>query len=171
MILYLQETKQMTNKQKVSAYNVMYFTTVNIVLWLLYQMNLHIVVYNADFTYITFAIIGIFYLISLYVVIKSFLAKNSSEFDHYFKDLFTGLGLLGTIIGFVYAFGDLQNLDVSNVETTKEVIKNLLMSMQTAFFTTIAGIVCSLALTFQLIILDFNDPHEPFMILSESDHF
>lgn len=146
----------MNSNLKSISYNVIYFTTVNIVLWFLYQINLHVLVLNADFTYITFIIVSIFYLVSAMILIKSIYKKYSNEYDHYFKNLFTGLGLLGTIIGFVYAFDGLSNLDVTNTEATQIVIKNLLLSMQTAFFTTIAGLICSLALEFQLILLDSN---------------
>ena len=65
---------------------------------------------------------------------------------------FFSLGLLGTIIGLIFATQG--SLDSSL--PTSEVVSGLKEGLNTAFYTTICGIIFSLPLQVQLMILKFK---------------
>ena len=80
-----------------------------------------------------------------------FLTKRS-EVGWFTAEQFFSLGLLGTIVGLIFASqGSLDsNLPVS------EIVAGLKSGLNTAFYTTVCGIVFSLPLQMQLMILKFK---------------
>lgn len=75
--------------------------------------------------------------------------KRKLKFLEFMADSFFTLGLMGTIIGFCYMMrGTLnESADVSTI------IAQLKVGSSTKLFTTLAGIVSSLLLQFQLLIV------------------
>ena len=65
----------------------------------------------------------------------------------------TGLGMLGTLIGFLIMLGSFDNLAaaIGNVESSRLVIGKLATGMGTALITTLVGLACSLLLKLQLV--------------------
>ena len=80
-----------------------------------------------------------------------FLTKRS-EIGWFAAEHFFSLGLLGTIIGLVIATKG--SLDSSM--PTSEIVAGLKEGLNTAFYTTICGIIFSLPLQVQLMILKFK---------------
>jgi Ca2+/Na+ antiporter len=82
---------------------------------------------------------------------KAYLLKRS-EVGWFAAEHFFSLGLLGTIIGLIFATkGSLDSsLPVS------EIVAGLKEGLNTAFYTTVCGIVFSLPLQVQLMILKFK---------------
>ena len=80
-----------------------------------------------------------------------FLTKRG-EVGWFAAEHFFSLGLLGTIVGLIFATqGSLDsNLPVS------EIVAGLKSGLNTAFYTTVCGIVFSLPLQMQLMILKFK---------------
>lgn len=80
-----------------------------------------------------------------------FLTKRG-EIGWFAAEHFFSLGLLGTIVGLIFATqGSLDsNLPVS------EIVAGLKSGLNTAFYTTVCGIVFSLPLQMQLMILKFK---------------
>ena len=81
----------------------------------------------------------------------SFLTKRS-DIGWFTAEHFFSLGLLGTIIGLVIATKG--NLDGSL--PTSEIVAGLKEGLNTAFYTTVCGIIFSLPLQVQLMILKFK---------------
>ena len=81
----------------------------------------------------------------------SFLTKRS-DIGWFTAEHFFSLGLLGTIIGLVIATKG--NLDSSF--PTSEIGAGLKEGLNTAFYTTVCGIIFSLPLQVQLMILKFK---------------
>tara|TARA_Y100001963_G_scaffold156179_1_gene249115 strand:- start:907 stop:1395 length:489 start_codon:yes stop_codon:yes gene_type:complete len=82
---------------------------------------------------------------------KAYLSKRSSV-GWFAAEHFFSLGLLGTIIGLVIATEG--NLDGSL--PTSEIVAGLKEGLNTAFYTTVCGIVFSLPLQVQLMVLKFK---------------
>tara|TARA_Y100001973_G_C5137578_1_gene301174 strand:+ start:37 stop:519 length:483 start_codon:yes stop_codon:yes gene_type:complete len=82
---------------------------------------------------------------------KEYLSKRS-DIGWFAAEHFFSLGLLGTIIGLVIATQG--NLDSSL--PTNEIVAGLKRGLNTAFYTTVCGIVFSLPLQVQLMILKFK---------------
>jgi len=117
-----------------------------------------------DLSYISILIMGLYVFVSSYIGRLCYLAdkmnkKKQKEAREYLlkrSDLgwfsaehFFSLGLLGTIIGLIFATQG--SLDSSL--PTSEIIGGLKEGLNTAFYTTVCGIVFSLPLQVQLMIL------------------
>jgi len=122
-------------------------------------------IYKADITYLTFII----YILFIYRTIKlGILSYKLSLFsdsytpseyaDHYtktseFANWFVRLGLIGTVIGFIYMLsGTFANIDTANTATMQKALMAMATGMGTALYTTAAGLICSLLLHIQLFI-------------------
>ena len=75
--------------------------------------------------------------------------KRKLKFLDFMADSFFTLGLMGTIIGFCYMMRSALN-DTQDIST---IITQLKVGSSTKLFTTLAGIVSSLLLQFQLLII------------------
>lgn len=83
---------------------------------------------------------------------KSILLKKA-DVGWFMAEHFFSLGLLGTIIGLCIATS--TSLSGTQVQIT-EVVSSLKVGLNTAFYTTICGIVYSLPLQAQLMILKYR---------------
>ena len=75
--------------------------------------------------------------------------NKKAELGWFTAEHFFSFGLLGTIIGLVLATGG--SLDGSN--PVSEIVAGLKTGLNTAFYTTICGIVFSILLQLQLLVL------------------
>jgi uncharacterized membrane protein YfhO len=69
----------------------------------------------------------------------------------------TVVGLLGTVIGLmtgVAVLSEQSNIDPNDIESITTVLTSLFLSLSTALVTTIVGIVASLLLKVQLLIIN-----------------
>ena len=82
---------------------------------------------------------------------KGYLLKRA-DIGWFTAEHFFSLGLLGTIVGLVFATEG--SLDASL--PTSEIVAGLKEGLNTAFYTTVCGIVFSLPLQVQLMILKFK---------------
>jgi len=120
-----------------------------------------------DLSHISILIMVLYVLVSVYVgklcyladkinenkkeEAKEFLRKRS-HMGWFAAEHFFSLGLLGTIIGLIFATRG--SLD-SSIPIT-EMVGGLKEGLNTAFYTTVCGIVFSLPLQVQLMILKFK---------------
>ena len=122
-----------------------------------------------DLSYISILIMTLYILVSLYIGRLCYLSdKMSARKEKRFKEKeylkqrshlgwfsaahFFSLGLLGTIIGLIFATRG--SLDSSL--PVGEIVAGLKEGLNTAFYTTVCGIVFSLPLQIQLMILKFK---------------
>ena len=120
-----------------------------------------------DVSHITILIMGLYVLVSGYVGRLCYLAdkinpkRKGEATDHLFKraDLgwfaaehFFSLGLLGTIFGLCVA----TTTNLTETAPVAQVVTGLKEGLNTAFYTTICGIIFSLPLQVQLVILKFK---------------
>jgi len=113
----------------------------------------------ADGTRISFLILGLYALVGLFVGWLTWLRPDSAVRRYraacgFVPELMTGLGMLGTVIGFLQMLGSFQGLDVSNVATTQAAISNLSAGISVAMTTTLVGLACALPMQLQLVNLD-----------------
>lgn len=120
-----------------------------------------------DNSYICVVIMTLYVLVSAYIGRLSFLADNTGEVDvkkekeRLLKQSETGwfaaehlfsLGLLGTVYGLSIATATHVNAEAN----VKDVVAALKIGLSTAFYTTICGIIFSLPLQVQLMVLKFK---------------
>lgn len=121
--------------------------------------------YREDPTRIGFLILGILILTTLWLGVRVHaLKKNWHGGEDAIKCLSPGwfvaesclvLGLIGTVTGFILMLGiAFINLDVTNVASVQEALKNMSIGMSTALYTTLVGLVSSLAIKVQLVTIE-----------------
>tara|TARA_Y100000310_G_C20656920_1_gene802452 strand:- start:1378 stop:1851 length:474 start_codon:yes stop_codon:yes gene_type:complete len=114
----------------------------------------------ADITRLSFIILFLLSLCTIstgsiiYKLIRTGGKYIENSILRFFADNFTGLGLVGTVIGFMYTFWMLAPLfsgfDPSNIIAAQEIFKILLIGTSTALSTTLVGVISSIFLNFQL---------------------
>ena len=123
-----------------------------------------------DLSHISILIMGLYLCVSVYVGRLCYLADHMSEksaakrkkekaylenrmdLGWFSAEHFFSLGLLGTIIGLIFATSG--SLDSSL--PVGEIVAGLKEGLNTAFYTTVCGIIFSLPLQFQIMILRYK---------------
>lgn len=86
-------------------------------------------------------------------------AKGSHDLGWFLSDVLLKLGLLGTIVGFILMLGSVADTASLDVNTMQKVLKQMSNGMGTALYTTLAGLVGSMALGAQYLLLDKGADH------------
>ena len=128
---------------------------------------------KADFTKISFLIYGLFMGYSIFTGINTKIASKNlgenydvlcrrNEQGWFVASLLTGLGMVGTIAGFIYMLGtSFTELQADNVASMMAALKQMGAGMATALYTTGVGLVCSWLLKIQLFNLSQHlDSHK-----------
>ena len=80
--------------------------------------------------------------------------KGAHELGWFGVDILLKLGLIGTIIGFILMLGSMANTASLDVNTMQKVLRQMSSGMGTALFTTLAGLIGSILLGLQYLLLD-----------------
>lgn len=75
--------------------------------------------------------------------------KREQEIGWFMSDIFVSLGLVGTVIGMIFALHGFVGVDVGTAAATQQLISKLVLGVSTALFTTLAGLICSILLKMQ----------------------
>ena len=130
-----------------------------------YHFNFFHHLYREDTTRIGFFILGILILSSLWIGKKVYAFKTKWEGPkEAVHDLSPGwfiaesclvLGLIGTVTGFILMLGTAFNdLDVTQIESVQAALVNMSLGMSTALYTTLMGLISSLAIKIQLVTIE-----------------
>ena len=114
-----------------------------------FKFDLFQLLLEADSTYLTFVIIGISLVTSATMYFKQ-------DDVHWFaSDAVLSIGMVGTLFGFLLVLGQsFSEIDTSSIESMTEAISTLASGMSTALVTSLVGLVASLWLKLQLVILE-----------------
>lgn len=71
----------------------------------------------------------------------------------FIADVILKLGLLGTIVGFIYMLGSIKNITDFDVNNMQQILQHMSSGMATALYTTLVGLICSIlaAIQYQMI--------------------
>ena len=123
-----------------------------------YHFNLHSLLYNADVTKLSFLIIIIFIVTSIWIGKKTFNLERTSVTDDninvgwFIAESCLALGMVGTVTGFLYMLGTaFENIDISNTVTLQDALASMARGMSTALYTTLTGLIASLIIKVQLV--------------------
>ncbi|HEA65683.1 hypothetical protein LCGC14_2748780 [marine sediment metagenome] len=114
---------------------------------------------RADFTKISFFIYGLFIVFSIHTGILTYRSCktghiNEGETGWFVADKLMALGMVGTVIGFIYTLQSVfVGLDTSSTEAMQGALSSMSTGMSTALYTTASGLICSLLLKVQLFNL------------------
>jgi hypothetical protein len=113
-------------------------------------------IYNNDFTYISIVNLSILYLFTLVNLYKAYSQVTEASDNQWFmSDAVLSLGMVGTLSGFlVVLYSTFEGLDPSNTESMKKAIETLASGMGTALLTSLVGLVSSIIMKYQLVVLE-----------------
>ncbi|MCQ8896640.1 MotA/TolQ/ExbB proton channel family protein [Limnobacter humi] len=81
-------------------------------------------------------------------------ARGTHQVGWFLCSLMLKLGLLGTIVGFVIMLGSLEGLEKLDINDIKTLMKQMTQGMGVAMNTTLVGLVTSMVLGIQFLLLD-----------------
>lgn len=120
--------------------------------------------YNKDATKLSFVIITVYTLSSLYVGRLTYKQRKGEDYSTglnvswFSSEAMLSLGMIGTVAGFILMLGDsFGNIDTANPETLKEALSAMALGMSTALYTTLVGLILSQALKIQLVNLESGE--------------
>ena len=103
---------------------------------------------TSDSTYLTFLIIAISIATSASMFFKR------TDMHWFASDAVLSIGMVGTLFGFLMVLGQsFTDIDTSSVESMTDAIGILATGMSTALVTSLVGLIASLWLKLQLVIL------------------
>lgn len=123
------------------------------------------VIYQVDFTKITFIVYAIFYGMSVQHGIRVMkVCKKEQLMDSdienichanepgwFLSEIFTTLGLIGTFIGIiVMLMASFADIDPSNTLLLKHTLADISRGMGAALYTSVVGLICGMLLKIQL---------------------
>jgi len=148
------------------------FTTITTIgVWPLWHYGVFQDIYHADVTQISMAIYGVFLLgmgitgVAAYRTAVSIdrgynrLTRNIIDLGWFLSETMMVLGLIGTVAGMIYLFGQIfVNIDPNDPNDLKEALSHMASGLSTAMYTTIVGMVGALITKCQLMNIDFDQP-------------
>ena len=121
----------------------------------------------SDPTYLTFTIITLHFLITLYIgyVIYKIDTKNIQPNNNVINWLYfwcdraaPGLGILGLVVGIIIIFGPaFQGLNVADLQSVAAVIKAIGYGVGTKLFATASGVISALLIDFQVRLIGVSE--------------
>jgi hypothetical protein len=115
--------------------------------------------WEVDNTRISYVIIALYLAVSSFVGWLTSRAPRTVVTDyrhacHYVPELMTGLGMLGTVIGFLQMLGAaFGGIDLSNMHATQAALSGIAKGVGVALTTTLVGLACAMLLHLQLVNL------------------
>ena len=127
--------------------------------WSLVSMGGYHFILANDFTYISLINITILAATSLWVGLRITTGyKSGTDLQWFLADVTLSLGMVGTLFGFLMVlYSTFDGIDVSNQDSMREAIESLATGMGTALLTSLVGLVSSIIMKFQLVILEDDD--------------
>jgi MotA/TolQ/ExbB proton channel family len=113
-----------------------------------YEMGWLEFLWYADSSKITIAIIGLFVgaMAHLGRLLHKVKEITQQDLDPGFEicDIAMGLGMLGTVVGFIMMTTAFAGVDIGNIENIKQLFSTSTQGMSTALYTTAAGLIVSI---------------------------
>jgi len=116
--------------------------------------------FNEDITKISFLILGVFGITTAWIGKVTYVNQRSmgfpsTEIGWFIAESCLALGMIGTVIGFLYMLGQtFVGIDVTNSLTLQNALMTMAQGMSTALYTTLIGLISSLLIKIQLVNLE-----------------
>ena len=120
--------------------------------------DIHSHIYEKDVTRLSYLILFIFVCTSVWIGNKTYRVYALEDYDQtpdvgwFIAEACLALGMIGTVTGFLLMLnGAFMEIDLSNPTTIQNSLVKMALGMSTALYTTLTGLICSLALKIQLV--------------------
>lgn len=113
-------------------------------------------VYENDKSWISFTVLGLFALSSLWVGFQTKkMSLKGSQFLWMLSDMCLTLGMIGTIVGFLMMLVGGFTIASGDVAGIQALLARFSVGLGTALYTTLVGLICSMLLKLQLFNLGY----------------
>jgi len=85
--------------------------------------------------------------------------RSRYAFGFILADLMLKLGILGTVIGFIFMLGSLTDLNSVDITVMQTLLAEMSAGMKVALYTTLSGLVAGILLNFKFNALDWAVDH------------
>lgn len=144
-----------TPTKKLNTWWLLIVTKLAIAIAAVVLIDAHLLFWENDITYLSIVIFAVWAYTTQSVGFQIHRQQPSHDTNWFIADAFLTLGMIGTVIGFVYMLSTtFTNLNPGDVNSMRGVISTMAQGMSTALLTTLAGLMASLSLKLQLIIQD-----------------
>jgi len=118
--------------------------------------------WQADQTKLSFVILLVWFISSISVLYKIFKPYNINEELLWFtSESMITLGLIGTVSGFLLMlYSAFEGIDVNDINSLTESLNQMATGMSTALTTTLVGLISSLHLKVQLMLLESHNARQ-----------
>ena len=82
--------------------------------------------------------------------------RGQYRYGYVIADLMLKLGLLGTVIGFIFMLGSLVDLNSIDINVMQSLLAQMSGGMKVALFTTLTGLSCGVLLNIKYQLLDWS---------------
>lgn len=155
MLQYRQETKMFNPSIKLNQWWLSVSVMIAVALASVVLIDAHLLFWYNDITYLSSVILVLWIMSTIVVGIQIQKNQESTEVSWFIADSFLTIGMIGTVIGFVYMLSTtFASLNPDDTNSMKAAIATMAAGMSTALLTTLAGLIASLCLKFQLVIQD-----------------
>jgi len=132
-----------------------------VMLFLGWQFGFLHTLYETDVTFISWLIIGLYLVLSMRTGWKIHMfditnnKQSSSRPEWYMSEMLLSLGMVGTVIGFIYMLSTMfTDINVEDIASVQYALGQMATGMGTALWTTLMGLICSILLKLQLVYMD-----------------
>jgi hypothetical protein len=155
MLQYRQEIKMFKPSIKLNHWWLSVSVMIAVALASVVLIDAHLLFWHNDITYLSSVILVLWIMSTIVVGMQIQKNQESSEVSWFIADSFLTIGMIGTVIGFVYMLSTtFSSLNPDDTNSMKAAIATMAAGMSTALLTTLAGLIASLCLKFQLVIQD-----------------
>ena len=114
--------------------------------------------WNTDITKLSFLTMALWIGTSAVIGYSSYTSKTNYDTPWFVAESCMTVGMIGTVIGFILMLGSsFADLDPSNIESMRRVITDMAAGMSTALLTTLTGLIASLFLKVQIVVLEYEN--------------
>ena len=114
--------------------------------------------WNTDITKLSFLTMALWVGTSAVIGYSSYNSKTNYDTPWFVAESCMTVGMIGTVIGFILMLGSsFADLDPSNIESMRAVITDMAAGMSTALLTTLTGLIASLFLKVQIVVLEYEN--------------
>lgn len=85
--------------------------------------------------------------------------RSRYAFGFLIADLMLKLGILGTVIGFIFMLGSLTNIGSVDITVMQTLLVEMSAGMKVALYTTLTGLIAGILLNFKFNLLDWAVDH------------
>jgi hypothetical protein len=144
----------------------LFFALIVLGILALFRYDMFRIVNAGDVTKLSFLIFCLFLFFTLYIGYYTYQSCKTSisvfqaqiETAWFIADIFLTLGMIGTVIGFIYMLSTaFKGVDPNDVVQLKTSLLVMSTGMSTALYTTASGLICGLLLKLQLFNLESSE--------------